>query len=1027
MRARWLAVELAALAAAIAAAWWLAGAGAAAWLGRVARLGVPGPSAGEVHALARQAAIFFTAGVALLAAGRALGPGARALRRRRGAARADGPSGASGSHGSSGSGESDPIEVPWLIPAAVTASLFGLALHIATVEVSRGAALAPTGAGFAQGFLLGCLVAAALMLAPIDLAQAASRARVPIALAIGAIFAALAVAGSGPAGSGTRINLGPLQPIELVKPLAILFLAAYLGARAPKLRWHRRRLLGLRWPRLELLVPAVGILLAIVAGLYVIGDLGPVLLLAFVFLGMFYVSSRATGWVVVALGLIALVLAALALAPGLAGGGTVKTRLVMWQDPWTNGLANGYQLGEGLWAMNAGGWTGQGLGHAATPLVPAGKTDLALATLTEQLGAIGCIGYQLALAALVLGALHVAARARTAERVLIASGIAILLLAQWLVILGGTLGHLPLTGIVMPFLSAGRSSMVVFLAVVGLAARLATDGHARAASTELDELHAAARGVRVVAAVMLALAFAASLSATVGDRVETAARGIVARLRDGTLVHRMNPRLTAIAARLRRGSILDRDGAPLAQSPTPGTRTYPLGAALGTLLGPHPSRVLLPSWALERRFDERLRGYPERTGGPRDPRGSALPWPDLRPFVRLLELDAAARDAAIAALDKDVATRSVRTTLDAQLQGKVAELAQAAVAKGRRLAAAAVVLDVDTGHVLARVQVPDYDPNKPAWQERVLAGDAAAAAYRRKLYGTYGEWPDKTGVQGMFQSGSIGKLLTALAAVRAGAAGERYTCRDMDAQGPLFTRPGWPKPIHDHTGDRPHGTPDLIEALAVSCNVYFGQLGLALGPEPFAALRRDGLDVGYGAALDAGKPGSRQLASTAFGQGAMVMSVMQAARLTAAIAGGGRYVRCPPTMEHDVPCAEVALVEDPEQLRPVIAGMRRVMTAGTGMRLAAPAGVRAYGKTGTADVRGFVGEEPFGIAPAAPAAPHSWFVVFAEPASVAEGAPRAPGRLAVAVVVPRGGTGASAAGPLAMQILAAARELGYLQ
>ncbi|HWO24661.1 MAG TPA: FtsW/RodA/SpoVE family cell cycle protein [Kofleriaceae bacterium] len=1015
MRSRWLALELAALAAAIAAAWWLAGAATTAWLGRVARLGVPAPSPGEVHALARQAAIFFTAGVAALAAGRALGPGARALRRHRG------PGGAA---------EPDPIAVPWLVPAAAVASLFGLALHLATVELSRGAALAPTGAGFAQGFLLGCLAAAALMLAPIDLAQAASRARVPIALAIGGIFAALAVAGSGPAGSGTRINLGPLQPIELVKPLAILFLAAYLGARAPKLRWHRRRLLGLRWPRLELLVPAVGVLLAIVAGLYVIGDLGPVLLLAFVFLGMFYVSSRATGWVVVALGLIALVLAALALAPGLAGGGTVKTRLVMWQDPWTNGLANGYQLGEGLWAMNAGGWTGQGLGHAATPLVPAGKTDLALATLTEQLGAVGLVAYQLALAALVFGALHIAARGRTAERVLIAGGIAILLLAQWLVILGGTLGHLPLTGIVVPFMSAGRSSMVVFVGVVGLVARLATDGRPRAASAELDELHAAARGVRAVSAVLIALALAAGISAAVSDRVETAARGIVARLRDGTLVHRMNPRLTAIAARLRRGAILDRDGAPLAQSPRPGARAYPLGAALGTLLGTHPSRVLLPSWALERRFDERLRGYPERTGGPRDPRGprgAALPWPDLRPFVRLLDLDLAARDAAIAALDQDLATRSVRTTLDAKLQGKVAALAQAAVGTGRRLAAAAAVLDVDTGHVLARVQVPDYDPGKPAWQDRVLASDAAAAAYKPRFYGAYGEWPDKTGVQGMFQSGSIGKLVTALAAVRAGAADARYTCRDMDAQGPLFTLPGWPKPIHDHTGDRPHGTPDLALALAVSCNVYFGQLGLALGPAPFAALRKDGLDVGYGAALDAGKPGSRQLASTAFGQGAMVMNVVQAARLVAAIAGGGRYVRCPPTLEHVAPCAEVTLVEDPEQLRPILDGMRRVMTAGTGARLTPPAGVRAYGKTGTADVRGFAGEEPFGIAPAAPAAPHSWFVAFAEPASAAEGAPRSPGRLAVAVVVPRGGTGASAAGPLAMQILAAARELGYLQ
>jgi cell division protein FtsI/penicillin-binding protein 2 len=327
------------------------------------------------------------------------------------------------------------------------------------------------------------------------------------------------------------------------------------------------------------------------------------------------------------------------------------------------------------------------------------------------------------------------------------------------------------------------------------------------------------------------------------------------------------------------------------------------------------------------------------------------------------------------------------------------------------VAAAAVVLDVDTGQVLARVQAPDYDPN-----------NARFDAYKR---GAYGEWGDKTGLQGMFQSGSVGKLVTALAAARTGHSSDRFRCTETDLQGPLYMQKGWPKPIHDHSGDRPHGEPDLIDALGVSCNVYFGQLGLALGPEPFVALRKAGLDVGYSAKLDPGPAGSRQLASTAFGQGAMVMSVMQAARLVGAIANGGRYFTCP--LEVGGTCQRATVIDDPESLRPIIAGMRRVMTHGTGARLTTPAGVRVYGKTGTADVRGFVGEAPWGIAPAQMAAPHSWFVAFAEPASAREGEPLTPRRLAIAVVVPRGGTGASAAGPLAIQILEAAVELGYLQ
>jgi cell division protein FtsW (lipid II flippase) len=997
-RSKWLVVELALFAIAIAFAWWLASIATTAWLARVARLSLTAPAA-DVRALAHQAALHFTIGVAVLAAARVLGPGARLLRRRL-------PE------------TSEPIGVPWVLPALVFATLFGLAIHLATVEVSRGVALVPTAEPFAQGFLIGCVAAAVLLLVPIDLAELATRAQLPIAIAIAGIFAALAVFGSGPAGSGTRINLGPVQPIEIVKPLAIAFLAAYLGTRAPKLRWQRRRVLGLRWPRLELLAPAAGVLVAIIGGLYVIGDLGPVLLLALVFLGMFFIASRATGWVVLAFALLALLLFVFYQAPHLAGGGTVKTRLVMWSDPWTNGLTNGHQLGDGLWAMSAGGWSGQGLARGLTPIVPAGKTDLVLATLTEQLGARTLVVYQLVLGSIVLGAFYVAARSRTAIRTLMASGIGILLLAQWLVILGGTLGYLPLTGIVVPFVSSGRSSMAVFVVLGALIARLAVDGRVRVQSTELDELHAATDGARNASFVLVGLALLASMLAVV-NRIEISARGIVARLGDGTLVHRQNPRLVAIAEKIRRGSILDRNGDPLAVSTT--TRTYPLGDAMGTLLGVSPTRVLLPSWALEQAHDISLRGYPERTGGPRYPGGGALPWPDLREFVPLLDLDDAARDDAIAA--KNAAIPSVRLTIDAKLQAKVAVLARDAVTKGKRLAAAAVVIDVDTGHVLARVQVPDYDPNKPAWQARVLARDAAFA---KKFYGAYGEWPDKTGLQGMFQAGSVGKIYTALAAVRTGAAGSRFDCKESDEQGPLFTLPKWPKPIHDHTGDRTHGTPDLVLALAVSCNVYFGQLGLALGAAPFAQLRADGVDVGYRDPLDAGPAGSRQLASTAFGQGAMVMSVMQAARLVATVAGGGRYVRCPSSMEHGAACTATTVVTDENALRPVIDGMRQVMTAGTGARLTTPPGTRVYGKTGTADVRGFAGEEPFGISRRQTAAPHSWFVAFAESAATPEGSITAKGRIAVAVVIPRGGTGASAAGPLAMQIIAAAKELGYL-
>src|SRR5262249_40426984 len=145
----------------------------------------------------------------------------------------------------------------------------------------------------------------------------------------------------------------------------------------------------------------------------------------------FFVASRATGWALAALALVALLLIVLGHWPGLAGGGTVQTRLRMWHDPWTNGLTHGSQLGEGLWAFAAGGWTGQGFATGATRLVAAGKPDLALATLTEQLGAAGFVLYQLLLAAIVGAGCLIAARSRTPQRVLLAAGLAILVLVQW--------------------------------------------------------------------------------------------------------------------------------------------------------------------------------------------------------------------------------------------------------------------------------------------------------------------------------------------------------------------------------------------------------------------------------------------------------------------------------------------------------------------------------------------------------------------------------------------------------------------
>src|SRR5690606_11335472 len=298
-----------------------------------------------------------------------------------------------------------------------------------------------------------------------------------------------------------------------------------------------------------------------------------------------------------------------------------------------------------------------------------------------------------------------------------------------------------------------------------------------------------------------------------------------------------------------------------------------------------------------------------------------MPYPDLRRYAPLLALAPTERAIAVAAIDADLASRIVRLSLDARLQADAARMLAGAASSARAPGAAAAVIDVDSGQVLARAQVPDLDPSDRSWQDRLAAGDARFAA---TFYGAYGAGADKTGLLRVYQAGSVGKLFTALAAARAGwrvigqgcaaRTAQRFACSERDRDGPRFTLPGWPRPVHDHPEDPVHGDLDVVGALAVSCNVFFAQLGLELGPEPLADLRRAGVAVGFAGdriPFEPGAPGSRQLASTAFGQGAIAMNVVQAARLTAAVGAGGRYRRCPATLELDGACEEHAVVDDP--------------------------------------------------------------------------------------------------------------------
>jgi cell division protein FtsW (lipid II flippase) len=969
------------------------------------------------------------------------------------------------------------IPSPFIMPATCAALAFGFAL-----QMGYGDPLHRTlwpGLEFARGVALAGAVGALVLLFPRDPVEMTAPLHAVLPALIVLVFVALALFGSGTElAEDTKINLGGFQPLELVKLAFVLFLGHSLGRRAVKLRHQRDKILGLTFPRKRLLVPAVLVFVVLFASFVLVNDLGPLLILSIVFLVLFYVVTRAAGWVVMAVIVVALLVTVAVHVPAVAGSPKVALRMQMWLDPWTNAQPNGDQGALSRWAIAAGHMNGQGLGYAPAWALPAGHTDLVIAHLAEELGFVGLAIYLVCLAAVAGQGLVVAALNRTPERVVTAAGLSTVLVAQWLVIFSGTTQILPLTGVPAPFLSFGKTSTVTFVLVAAMLARLAEDGRAREMTPELTELRRGTLAVLTAVLIVIAAGVVVGFQEGVVLAEKTSTRGVITVLAPepgyphGRVTERYDPRLDAIAARIPRGFFVDRAGRLVAGTDENGNRTYPLGDAMGTLLGPPDPIVLRPRWMLERLLAAKVRGYPERDerhsvwlarepeGGERllfiiegeDERpedraraeqmaGGApvrllpLPAPDYRPLIPILRAGGAGREKAIAKVAADVASRTAHLTIDARLQVAASEVMKRAAAKGK--AAASVVLDANTGEVLARAQWPDFNPGDPAFLKRLE--DPQFTTRDPKFTGIYGPWPDKTGFRGIYQGGSAAKLFTSVVAARAGVlghgpacplkAGPTFQCVHRDAQGPYFTRPGWYAPVHDISLDDPHGNVEFIRGLAVSCNVYFGQLGLQLGRDAFLKLVEDGLDMGFGGGwYDPGKPGSRDLALTAFGQHASMMSVSQAARIAGTIGGGGVNRRCPPTLELGAPCEQKQLVDDPNLMIPVLSGMEQVVLAGTARGIATnpglPPGLRVYGKTGTADSIGIEEEKPWGVQVGVYDRPHSWFIAMGEPNDVPACQPNLPKRIVVAVVIPRGGLGSLGAAPAAAEIINAAYKLG---
>ena len=282
------------------------------------------------------------------------------------------------------------------------------------------------------------------------------------------------VFGKDPNQSGARWWLGfggvYFQPSEILKVLLVIFLAGYLEDKRELLTWSSSRLGRLRLPPLPYLGPLA--LMWAVSMVMLVGqrDIGAALLFFCIFLAMLYVaSSRA---VYVWGGLAAFVVGAYICFLLFAH---VRLRVDVWLDPWARSQAQGYQVVQALVAMASGGILGSGLGFGYPGYIPAVQTDFIIAAIGEEMGLAGTLAVVALYMILVYRGFRIALDARHDFAVLLGTGLTAVVGIQSFVILAGTTRIIPLTGITLPFISYGGSSIVTNFIIIGLLLRVSAE------------------------------------------------------------------------------------------------------------------------------------------------------------------------------------------------------------------------------------------------------------------------------------------------------------------------------------------------------------------------------------------------------------------------------------------------------------------------------------------------------------------------------------------------------------------------
>ncbi|MDO4437660.1 MAG: FtsW/RodA/SpoVE family cell cycle protein [Coriobacteriaceae bacterium] len=762
-------------------------------------------------------------------------------------------------------------------------------------------------------------------------------------------------------GSKLWIKIGSFQfqPGEFAKVFIVLFLAGYLAENRELLSISNRSFLGIKLPRLRLLYPLLivwGVCLLVVA---FERDLGSALLFYTIFLIMLYVATGRISYVLI--GLVLLAVGACGMYQIMSH---VQVRVKIWLDPFSDAQNLGFQIVQSLYSMADGGLTGVGIGKGlGAETIPVVASDMIFAAIAEEIGLLGAAAVLLLFMLFAVRGLTTAARAKSDLAAFSAAGLTAAISFQAFTIVGGVTKLIPLTGVTLPFMSQGGSSLLASFVIVALLLRAGDEATGRASelantSTELNAAPAAgyrstARGSHLrrpaldtpESGLLGRVALANRLTRTVF--LFTALFAVLignitylqvfkaSELQDMPA----NNHTIKRAQYIKRGSIITSDGLTLAESIQQEdgtyTRSYPNGNLAAHAVGYYSQQY--GSSGVEASQDKTLTGSKDYSS-----------WQHaINSLAGITEPG-----------------NSVQLTLDSRIQ----QAAENALA-GRK--GAIVVLDPRTGAVLAWASAPAYDNAniQQAIESANASGGADTSMFDRAT-------------QALYTPGSTFKVVTLASALENGAATLQSR---FDSPGTMKIG-GADVVSVNKVG---YGTITLDRAFAVSSNTVFGQVAEQLGADRLIATAQA---FGYGQELGQDfttvasimpKPEEMTTWELAWagagqpvGQGhtpGPQTTIMQNAVIAGAVANGGIAMNPYVVGQILAPDGTVIKTTRDRSLGQAISSttadavkqaMLDVVQNGSGMAASIP-GVKVAGKTGTAETNSstpnstFVGFAPY--------------------------------------------------------------------